>query len=1028
MIRKLVLALLCLFLYGLSLPAQRIDSLELAGPLPDPLLCSDGSPIATQQEWSACREQVLESFRTQVYGKLDAEDIRVSYRLVYLNRDALRGRAVHKEIDVVLSGDGRQHSFRIMLLLPPDQEAPVPVFLGLNFYGNQSICDDPSVSLTKGWCHNDAEMGIRDNRATIASRGVRVHRWPVEMILERGYGLAAVHYGEIDPDFDDGFRNGLHGLMGKEDREADDGGAIAAWAWALSRVLDYLETDSEVDASRVAVIGHSRLGKTALWAGAQDERFALVISNNSGCGGAALSRREHGERVSVINKAFPHWFAENFRTYGDREEALPVDQHQLLALIAPRPLYIASAEEDDWADPYGEYLSLYHAGKVYALYGHAGLPSMARPAVDQPLWKGPMAYHLRSGKHDLTTYDWAQYLAFADLHLKGPGKAVEEDENPVSQEWLQGRLRKRGSRLMFTRENEAELKRQIKEGDPLVAPVYALLKQRADALLSRPPLKREMEGIRLLGVSREAISRLTGLAMVYRVERKAAYLTRLEKELNAVCRFSDWNPPHFLDVAEMATGVALALDWAGEWMSADVYRQSMDALVRLALKPGVASSKNNWWLKVDHNWNLVCNSGLSLAALLAFDEEPEICSRILHQAVEAIPNALKPYGPDGVYPEGASYWFYATTYLALGISAFETALNTDFQFLDRPGVSESAFFSEMLAGPSGDYFNFFDARVDRYHSIEHCGLLAWFAKRGVGALEPDSFARMPADQRLADPLSGDPRFLAFFLLNLSMLPEKGEFSLPDAWVGGGAEPLAVFREKDGDDDGFFLAAKGGSASDNHGNMDAGSFILELDSLRWVVDPGNQNYHGLEQVIGNELWNTSQGSVRWTLLTKGSHGHSTLQVNGEPHRVKGRSRLLGFDLRGPAPVVHFTLDEVLAPHLRQATRSFSRLSDRELLVRDRFSFSATAESLQWQLMTTAEVEVEEEGLVLKMEGKELLITPLLALPFRVEVEALSPPPLPYDKDIPGLKRVVFHFRRADFPGSEGEIVVSIKGRG
>ena len=377
-------------------------------------------PILTGTDWESVRRaEILSMFEQEVYGKVPGFDFITEYILLDKDSSALNGKAIRKQVNIrMISGGDSLEVF--LLVFQPPEEANSPVFVGYNFYGNHTIHPDSNILLARSWLRNNEEFGITDNRATEGSRGVRVSRWPVEMIIDHGYALATVYYGDVDPDFDDGFKNGVHGLVpGKPSPGPGEWGSISAWAWGLSRIMDYFEQDDKLDESRVIVVGHSRLGKTALWAGARDTRFSVVISNNSGCGGAALSRRQFGETVERINTVFPHWFCDNFTKYNGNEDALPVDQHMLIALIAPRPVYIASATEDLWADPKGEFLSAVAADTVYKHLGAKGIKSKTMPEPDQPLDFGTIGYHLRSGKHDITPWDWEQYIKFADFHLKG---------------------------------------------------------------------------------------------------------------------------------------------------------------------------------------------------------------------------------------------------------------------------------------------------------------------------------------------------------------------------------------------------------------------------------------------------------------------------------------------------------------------------------------------------------------------------------------------------------------------------------
>lgn len=359
--------------------------------LPDPLVFNNGRQVRNDRQWMKKRRgEILEIFSEEMYGHIPGRPEGMHFSIVS-EETVYDGVGVRKIVRIFLDGTDA-HWFDVMIHLPKNAEGPVPVFAGLNFNGNE---------------------------ATLDERAGR--RWPYELILKAGYGVATAWRDSVEPDGketkvrevgnvcrDGGVRSWYN--------EGGDWGAISAWAWGLSRILDYLETDSSVDASKVAVIGHSRLGKAALWAGANDTRFAMVISNDSGCCGAAISRRTFGETFSVIDTKFPHWFTREFDKYKDKEDTFPADQHWLAALAAPRPLYIASATEDLWADPKGEWLAAWHVTPVYALFGLDGVGD-EMPSPDSPDKDGHVGYHIRTGNHDILAYDWTQYIDFAEMHF-----------------------------------------------------------------------------------------------------------------------------------------------------------------------------------------------------------------------------------------------------------------------------------------------------------------------------------------------------------------------------------------------------------------------------------------------------------------------------------------------------------------------------------------------------------------------------------------------------------------------------------
>lgn len=414
------IAFIALFTLGVCMaptvraqPAANFDEAKVgAYTLPSLLTTTNGRKITTRQQWEKERRpQVLTQFSEVVYGRFPPKPRHTRYHTVAVDSRALEGSATRKEIVIYFGENSDSPALHLLLYLPNRVVEKVPVFVGLNFQGNHSVHKDSGITVTANWkkLHPDKP---------VVERGVQQRRWPVETLIDRGYGVVTAWYEDLEPDHANGWKTGIRTTLQEAlGIQPEQWGAIGAWAWGLSRIMDYLEGDERVNASQVILTGHSRLGKAALWAAANDPRFAMVVSNNSGEGGAALARRDYGETVHRINTAFPHWFIARYKTFNAAVDQLPVDQHMLLALMAPRPLYVASAVNDTWADPMGEFLSAKHAGEVYAQYGLKGIKDDSLPPLNTPVGSS-IRYHIREGEHDMLPYDWQQYIGFADGYFR----------------------------------------------------------------------------------------------------------------------------------------------------------------------------------------------------------------------------------------------------------------------------------------------------------------------------------------------------------------------------------------------------------------------------------------------------------------------------------------------------------------------------------------------------------------------------------------------------------------------------------
>jgi len=595
---------------------------------------------------------------------------------------------------------------------------------------------------------------------------------------------------------------------------------------------------------------------------------------------------------------------------------------------------------------------------------------------------------------------------------------IQKLDNPMSVQYLKANLRKSQPRLVLNTAIESNLKKSLKS-DPVVQNMYQAIKLNAEGIMDNPFLERKLEGRRLLGVSREMLYRINMLGIVYRIEKNPEILKRINDELIAVCNFTDWNPSHFLDVAEMSMAVAFALDWTAGKLPKSTIEMAKTALIEKGIKPSwPESGKDPSWAYGHNNWNQVCNGGMIAASIVIAEKDPELAAKTISRALDGMVQALKQYSPDGVYPEGSTYWGYGTSFSVVTSAFLESSFGTDFGIADYPAFKESAVFRYLMNTPSGWYYNFADCGDKR--GVSGDVILAWFAtKTGNAAFFEKERLLMPAEE-----MGKLSRLGGAALVWLSQYKESEDVKMPNAWKGDGSNPIVVFKGDADDKHDYYFGGKGGRATTSHGNMDAGSFIFELNGVRWVIDPGNQSYNELEKT-GFDLWGSCQDCERWTLLTKNNFGHSTLSVNDQLFINDGQATLIDFKA-GENPKASFDLTAVYGGNLKKAIRSFEKDSPVSIVIDDEIETSESSKLITWQLLTTADVEITPTGALLKQDGKELKIENLTHPELTFSVISLDPAPMELDRQIKNLKRLELRIPAWTLKNGSGTIKVRLSG--
>jgi len=526
-------------------------------------------------------------------------------------------------------------------------------------------------------------------------------------------------------------------------------------------------------------------------------------------------------------------------------------------------------------------------------------------------------------------------------------------------------------RLLATKADLVALRESL-DDDPARRALAAAVVNQAKSLQDAPPITRTLQGKRLLGESRRCVKRVVLLAMAYHLSDDARHADRSKKEMLAAARFSDWNPRHFLDVAEMTFALALGYDWLH-----DVLDEASRKEIRAAIvEKGVVlpfETRHKGWVRANNNWGQVCHGGLTAGALAVLEHEPDLAARTVHNALENVTRSMHAYAPKGGYPEGPGYWAYGTSYNVLLIGVLESVLGTDFGLTKAPGFAETGQYVSVACGPSGEFFNYADGGSSRAPQPALFWLARHFDRPDWLLGERERLAAGVARLRPADAASGGNRLLPLALLWLNDAGKSPEIRMPLHWQSEGETPITVHRSSWTDPGATFVGLKAGSPSANHGQMDTGSFVLDADGVRWALDLGAEGYHGIES-RGMNLWSRGQDSDRWTIFRQSNEGHNTLVIDGQLQRASGSGRIVQFsdDPAFPHSIVDMT--PVYAGQAESIQRGVALVDSRSVLIQDRLTGLKPGSRVRWGMITRGSPgEVSGSSVALRQDDARLTLT-------------------------------------------------------